>query len=241
MSRYDKLVNFCMIKNIKLEGEYKDINRDTIIFYFCKDNNCNKLVSKTYYNLLKSSGYCRNCTFKPINYCNSKIDYYNKLYINRYNKLVNYCITNNITLTRDYSHSELSDKEVIEGKCLTQNCDKIFGKTLDSFYKSSGYCKDCMNIKSREKIKLNYLERYGVESNFQIMKNRKYSLNKLFNYCNDNQIILYGLYDENIYSTTIINGKCSNKDCNMDFKLSFYKLIQNKPLCKLCKRHRNNK
>jgi len=75
----------------------------------------------------------------------------------------------------------IDDKYKIEFTC---NCGSKYIKSFNSLYrKGGGYCKECVNKNTKEKIKKTCLERYGVESHNQsqeVKENKK--LSNLKNY-----------------------------------------------------------
>ena len=80
------------------------------------------------------------------------------------NLLIMFCKENNIELLEDYSDKKLNREIKITGKCLTNNCDKIFCKTFRQLFKNNGYCDNCCKHRGIIKKKHTCLEKYGVES-----------------------------------------------------------------------------
>lgn len=81
-----------------------------------------------------------------------------------YKLLQKYCKENNIELSKDYSNEKLNREIKIEGKCICENCEKYFNKTLIYLIKFGGYCKNCTEKLRQEKIEKTCLEKYGVNN-----------------------------------------------------------------------------
>jgi hypothetical protein len=77
------------------------------------------------------------------------------------NRLTKFCVENNVELLKDYSGENITQKTLIEGKCI--NCVNNFNKKFISLYKCNGYCKICYNKIIIEKMKATNIEKYGVE------------------------------------------------------------------------------
>jgi hypothetical protein len=85
-----------------------------------------------------------------------------------YNKddLIKYCNENNIILINDYNNLKITRDTIIEGKCITPNCDNNFNKTFRQLKKNEGFCDICTINKKYIKYKNTCLQKYGVENVF---------------------------------------------------------------------------
>jgi len=82
--------------------------------------------------------------------------------------IINYCLENDIILTKDYSSEQTNSKSALEGKCKTDNCLNEWKKTMKNFYGHGGaYCKTCAKENGKIKAKQTFLERYDVEHPLQ--------------------------------------------------------------------------
>ncbi len=133
-----------------------------------------------------------------------------------YIALNNFCINNNVILLQDYSKENVNRETKIQYKC--KNCDNIFDKSLRQLFKTYNYCNDCMKVISIDKIK-NKLSEFNVE--------------KLNNYCEENNIILNESYNYT-NRNTVIKGKCNSINCDNNFTKSFRQLIKLGGYCSDC-------
>jgi hypothetical protein len=82
--------------------------------------------------------------------------------------IMNYCLENNIILTKDISNEKTNSKYTLEGKCKTENCLNEWKKTMKTFYDNGGpYCATCAKENGKIKIKQTSLKRYGKEHHLQ--------------------------------------------------------------------------
>lgn len=78
--------------------------------------------------------------------------------------LQEYCKDNNIILSKDYKDIKITRESVIEGKCLSTDCNNNFQKVFRQMYSVSGaYCKTCTHKIADDKRKNTNKEIYGVE------------------------------------------------------------------------------
>jgi len=82
--------------------------------------------------------------------------------------IVNYCLENNIVLTRDISNEQINGKSTLEGKCKTDDCPNEWKKTMKNFYGNGGpYCETCAKDNGKIKAKQTSLNKYGKEHHLQ--------------------------------------------------------------------------
>ena len=138
----------------------------------------------------------------------------------RYNNegLIEYCNINNITLLQSYEN--IKRESYIEGKCIFNECTNTFNKNFRQLVKTGAYCRSCIT-----KI-----------ASIKIHKSKvKYDVNMLYNFCNDNNILLSNDYSNNLINrNTIIEGICKNLDCENIFSKPFRELLKINGYCKIC-------
>lgn len=136
---------------------------------------------------------------KPLKYCNES--------------LKQFCSENGVELCRDYSNDLVRRETVIEGKCTTEGCDKLFKKRFVELYlKKSVFCKKCMTKMKQYKYSYEYLQQYCLENSIELCKD--YS-------------------NEDVNQKTKIEGKCTSENCNEIFKKSFGAFLDNTK-CNIC-------
>lgn len=70
----------------------------------------------------------------------------------------------NVELTEDYTDQKLSRDTIIKGKCISEDCNNLFSKTLRLLNDNAGpYCVSCSRKIGHEKLKIKCLENYGVD------------------------------------------------------------------------------
>jgi hypothetical protein len=160
-----------------------------------------------------------------------------------YDSLKQFCTENGVELCKDYSNDLVRKDTKIEGKCLTEGCDRIFYKGFVELVKNNSiYCKICTYNNAKIKRQETCLEKYGVESIMQNtdIKNKcntvkKYTHDFLEKIVNERNLILLKNYEnESIHAHYIIEGKCITINCDNVFSKLFYKLVNGNSLCKKC-------
>jgi len=98
-----------------------------------------------------------------------------------YNLLDEYCKKNKIELLGDFSKIK-NREEKIKATCSSVYCMNVVEKTFRLLIQCGCYCKSCMKIVRKEKVKNTSLEKYGVEhvlqSNIVRDKSKKTNLEK---------------------------------------------------------------
>jgi hypothetical protein len=157
-----------------------------------------------------------------------------------YNFLTNFCIKNNITLTKDYSKEYVTGKIFIEGLCSYDNCNQPFIKRYCEMLDTGGYCRNCTYKNADIKRKQTCEKTYGVESVLLLEKNKvksfKYTYEALKLMCAENNVELIKDYSSIPISANYnIEGKCVTTNCLNTFKKPFCKLYNFKLFtCKKC-------
>lgn len=84
-----------------------------------------------------------------------------------FNNLVKYCSEFNVELVKNYENIKVTRDTIIEGKCINQECNKIFNKLFRNLKKSNAYCEFCTSANRKIKATKSFLNKYGVENPFQ--------------------------------------------------------------------------
>ena len=157
----ETLNKYCLTNDIQLDDDYTNIkmNRDVYIKGICKTitENCETIFNKNFRQLVKTGPYCLNCAIE-----NGKQKYklqckYNLQY------LTTFCNQNNITLTDEYSSKTINRDTIINGKCISQECENNFNKSFRELIKLNGYCANCSKNIGKLKIIETNLQKYGVD------------------------------------------------------------------------------
>jgi len=150
-----------------------------------------------------------------------------------YDTLIQYRDENKIELIKDYSEYDTINRDtIIEAYCL--NCSGDVIKNYRQFVKTGCFCDKCKKQYSEEKRKATCLEKYGVENPKKNQRTR-WNRNKLTKFCIENNVKLLRDYsNERITCDLILEGHCSNINCNLLFKKSFKHLISNGDKCSHC-------
>jgi hypothetical protein len=148
--RYNKeLLDFCIKRDsCLLKGEYKYINRETKISYFCV---CGKEYKKVFRQLYEISGaYCKECTNQ------------NKQQKYKYTNIVKYGIesTNKLKDVKDKIKASNLKKYGVENPNQRKEVkDKIKATCIEKY----GVENPNQSKEVRDKIKATCIEKYGVE------------------------------------------------------------------------------
>ena len=157
----ETLNKHCLANDIQLVDDYTNIkmNREVYIKGICKTitDNCEKIFDKTFRQLVKTGPYCLNCAIE-----NGKQKYklqckYNLQY------LTTFCNQNNIILIDEYSKT-INRDTIINGKCISQECENNFNKSFRELIKLNGYCANCSKNIGKLKIIETNLQKYGVDN-----------------------------------------------------------------------------
>ena len=158
--------------------------------------------------------------------------------------LQKYCSENNLVLLEDYKHDYLTKNFSIKGKCAYENCNNVFEKNFINLIKAGGYCKSCIKIVTKERVKETLVNRYGGENNKNKMeldklrkcKVHKITLNKIQVYCEENNIELVNDY-HNCYLNTksYVRTKCNYDNCLSILEKSISQIMKTGSYCDVCK------
>jgi hypothetical protein len=147
---YDLLKKYVKDNEIELLELYDDVdvNCYTIIKGKCKTDNCDNSFSRVFRLMYYKQGpYCVKCT-KSKNKSNNICRY-------DFNYLDDYVKKNNIILLHDYKNTIVNSNTIINGKCITLNCNEEFSKIFRQMCLGTGaYCKICSTKISLSKTKI---------------------------------------------------------------------------------------
>jgi hypothetical protein len=166
------LENHCIENDIELLEDYANIkiNREFYVKGVCKTvtENCDKVFNKNFRQLVKTGPYCLKCAIE-----NGKQQYKLKCKYNL-DYLITFCNENNITLNEDYTNKFINRDTIIEGICITTDCNAQFSRTFRELIKLNGYCASCCKERGKIKIIKTNLKKYGVEYSLQsqIVRNK---------------------------------------------------------------------
>ena len=154
----DTLFEFCNSNNICLIKDYMNIKieRESVIEGNCKLNNCINKFNKNFRQLVKTGPYCKTCIIKRNKIKNRDNYKFNTLFLNTF------CEQNSIILKTNYSNVDINRDTIIEGQCLTINCNNIFSKSFRELIKLNGYCNHCCKEIGKNKIIQTTFKKYGV-------------------------------------------------------------------------------
>ena len=156
----ETLYQYCESNNITLIKNYKDIKlkRENYIEGKCSSVDCINTFNKIFRQLVKTGAYCEECMKQIVsNKIKEKLTKFTNVLLHKY------CSDHNIVLFDYFENIHITEKTIIKGKCLTNECSNTFSKTFRELLKHSGYCGDCCKENGKIKIINTNLEKYGVE------------------------------------------------------------------------------
>ena len=176
----ETLYQYCETNNIILIQNYKDINikRENYVEGKCSSVDCINTFNKIFRQLVKTGAYCEECMKQIVsNKIKEKLTKFTNVLLNKY------CSDNNIILFDYFLNSHITEKTIIKGKCLTNECSNIFSKSFRDLLKHNGYCSNCCKENGKIKIINTNLQKYGVECcllSEEIKSKRKYTMIKKY-------------------------------------------------------------
>ena len=139
---------------------------------------------------------------------------------NKYNKKELDLFVKQYNIKLNYKYTSVTRDSIIEGHCITDECNNDFSKTFRRLKESQGYCEYCMNEFRRNSIQ-------------DTIHHKNYK--RLLYACIKYQVKLIKSYKEhNIHATTRIEGKCQNEDCHYMFKKEYRSFIKKGGYCPIC-------
>jgi hypothetical protein len=182
-----RLQNYCNENNLTLIDDYKDVflTINTPIKGKCNNYNCNNNFEKIFRELLKTNGYCRDCTYEnakdkrketclekygvenamkdtQIKYTCNKVTKYN------YELLQTFLQENpNIKLNKDYSNERINAHYKLNFLCTNTVCSQVVSKEFYKLINMRTLCADCSRINAKEIRKQTNIKMTGCENFFQ--------------------------------------------------------------------------
>ena len=184
---YDSLQKFCGENGIELCRDYSQevVRRDTKIEGKCKHNNCNNNFEKVFRELLKTNGYCRDCTYenakdKRKETCLEKYGVecvmkdaqikHSCIKVAKYNyELLQIFLQENpnIKINKDYSNEKMNAHYKLEFLCKNTDCSQVVSRDFYKLINMSVLCMDCSRINAKEIRKQTNIKMTGCENFFQ--------------------------------------------------------------------------
>ena len=177
---FNFLKNYCEENNIELLDDYskKPINRETIIYANCINENCSNTVNKTFRNMIELSGcYCPECT-KIHRYAKVKKTCLDKYGVSNVSQLDNIKEKKEKTCMENFGvkHALQSQeyKDNYVKVCLEKygvpypiQLESIQEKSRQTCINKYGFEYPIMNNDIKEQLKKTCIEKYGVEYSLQ--------------------------------------------------------------------------
>lgn len=183
---YNLLQKFCEENGIELCRDYslENVNQKTTIQGKCKNECCNNF-DKKFRELVKTNGYCRDCTYKnaknkrketclekygvesvmkdtQISQSCNKVKKYN------YELLQTFLQENpNIKINKDYSNERIHANCKLDFLCSNTPCSKVISRKFCKLIKMRTLCMDCSRINAKEIRKQTNIKMIGHENYFQ--------------------------------------------------------------------------
>ena len=134
-----------------------------------------------------------------------------------YNLLDEYCKKNKIQLLNDYTKIK-NREEIIKATCCSIDCMNVVEKTFRLLLQCGCYCKSCMKIIRKERVKNTCLKNFGVEHALQseIVRNKSKQTN-LEKYGVENPFQSEEIKNK-IKSTNLINHGVEFSSSRVDIK-----------------------
>jgi hypothetical protein len=163
-----------------------NINQNTNIIGRCISNLCANNFNKKFRELVKTNGYCRNCTYKnaKLKRKESCLEKYgvesvmkdtlinqkcNKVTKYDYNLLQTFLQENpNIKLIKDYSNERISANYKLDFLCTNIICSQLVSREFWKLVKMRTLCMNCSRINAKEIRKYTNIKTIGCENYFQL-------------------------------------------------------------------------
>jgi len=182
-----KLQKFCNENKIILINNYDNINinKNTNIIGRCMTNLCLNTFDKKFCELVKTNGYCRDCTYKnaKIKRKETCLEKYGVESVMKNDEIKHICnkVTkynyellqeflnnnNNIVINKDYSNEYLHAHYKLDFLCTNTICSKVISREFCKLVKIRTLCMDCSRINAKETRKNTNIQTIGCENYFQ--------------------------------------------------------------------------
>ena len=188
--KYDihRLQNYCNEHNLILIDDYKDmfLTKNTPIKGKCNNYDCNNNFEKVFSELLKTNGYCRDCTYEnaKVKRKETCLEKYGVECVMKYAQIKQSCIkvakynyellqiflqeNPNIKINKDYSNEKMNDHYKLEFLCKNTDCSQVVSRDFYKLINMSVLCMDCSRINAKEIRKQTNIKMIGCENYFQL-------------------------------------------------------------------------
>jgi hypothetical protein len=181
-----KLQQFCHENNITLINNYNDVNINTYIIGKCITNFCLNNFNKVFRELVKTNGYCRDCTYENAKLKRKEtcLEKYGVESVMKDDKIKHLC--NNVTkynydflriflqentsinLIKDYSNERIHANYKLDFLCTNTDCCRVISREFCKLVKMRTLCVDCSRINAKEIRKQTNLQKIDCENYFQL-------------------------------------------------------------------------
>ena len=185
-----KLQQFCYENKIALINNYENINininQNTNIIGECMTRLCVNNFNKIFRELVKTNGYCRDCTYENAKNKRKKtcLEKYGVESVMKDNKIKQRCnkVTkynyellqtflqenNNIKINKDFSNERIYANYKLDFLCTNITCCKVISREFCKLIKMRTLCMDCSRINAKEIRKQTNISIFGVENHFKL-------------------------------------------------------------------------
>ena len=183
-----KLEQFCNENKIVLINNYNNINinKNTNIFGRCMSKLCVNNFDKKFCELVKTNGYCRDCTYKNAKDKRKEtcLEKYGVESVMKKDEIKHICNTvtkynyellqtflqenSNIKMNKDYSNERISANYKLEFLCTNTLCSQVISREFCKLIKMRTLCIDCSRINAKEIRKQTNIAIFGVENHFKL-------------------------------------------------------------------------
>ena len=182
-----KLQQFCNENKILLINNYDNIHitKNTYIIGRCITNLCLNSFNKKFFELVKTNGYCRDCTYKnaKIKRKETCLENYGVESVMQNNEIKHICnkVTkynyellqeflknnNNIIINTDYSNEYLHAHYNLEFLCTNIICGQPISRKFCKLINNRTLCINCSRLNAKEIRKQTNIKTIGFENYFQ--------------------------------------------------------------------------
>ena len=184
---YTSLQKFCNENGIELCKDYSGevVRQKTIIEGKCNNVDCIQIFNKVFRELVKTNGYCRDCTYENAKFRRKEtcIEKYgvesvmksieikhicNKVTKYNYELLQLFLQKNNkIKINKDYSNEKIHANYKLEFLCTNTICSQVLRREFCKLIKMRTLCIACSRINAKEIRKTTNIQTIGCENYFQ--------------------------------------------------------------------------
>jgi hypothetical protein len=183
----ESLKQFCLENGVELCRDYSGevVRKDTKIEGKCTTEGCDDIFNKSFREIVTHNNiYCKKCTYDNAKMKRQQtcLENYGVESVMQNNDIKNKCnpVTKythellakivderKLILLKNYDNERIHAHYIIEGKCITENCNNTFSKPLYKLLNVNYFCKPCTYINAKEIRKQTNLKNIGTENYFQ--------------------------------------------------------------------------